>query len=139
MNKIDDLSRSVDIISHHVENLKMKISVPKVEESIKALYVSMDESKKRTAMLRSRREFLEKAFSSDCFHKSDEDLKMIGVSSIDSLFSKTKIDEKGTLEESTLARRCPDNLEGENLFCRVWRVKILLRKLIKVGLKRSKL
>ena len=28
--------------------------------------------------------------------KKDEDLKMIGVSSIDSLFSKNKIDEKGT-------------------------------------------
>ena len=66
-------------------------------------------------MLRARREFLEKAFSSDCFHKSDEDLKMIGVSSIDSLFSKIKIDNKGTAEESTLARRHPDNSEGENL------------------------
>ena len=54
-------------------------------------------------------------FSSDCFHKSDEDLKMIGVSSIDSLFSKINIDEKGTGEESTLARRHPDNSEGENL------------------------
>ena len=86
LDKIDDLSRSVDRISHDVEHLKMKIYVPKVEESIKALYVSMDESKKRTAMLRARREFLEKAFSSDCFHKNDEDLKMIGVSSIDSLF-----------------------------------------------------
>ena len=75
----------------------------------------MDESKKRTAMLRAKREFLEKAFSSDYFHKSDEDLKMIGVSSIDSLFSKIKIDEKGTEEESTLARRRPDNSEGENL------------------------
>ena len=72
--------------------------MPKVEESIKALYVSMDESKKRTAMLRARRELLEKAFSSDCFHKSDEDLKMIGVSSIDSLFSKIKIYDKGTGE-----------------------------------------
>ena len=39
---------------------------------------------------------------------------MIGVSSIDSLFSKTKIDEKGTGEDSTLVRRHPDNLEGEN-------------------------
>ena len=57
--------------------------------------------------------------------KSDDDLKMIGVSSIDSLFSKIKIDDKGTGEESTLARRHPDNLEGE--------------KLIKVGLERSKL
>ena len=61
--------------------------------------------------------------------KSDEDLKMIGVSSIDSLFSKVKIDEKGTGEESTLGRRHP-NISG---------VKILLRKLMKVGLKRSKL
>ena len=123
------MSRSIDRISHDVENLKMKFFVPKVEESIKALYVSMDESKKRTAMLRARREFLEKAFSSDCFHKSDEDLKMIGVSSIDSLFSKVKNDEKGTGEESTLE-------EGVPIFRRV---KILLRKLMIVGLERSKL
>ena len=54
------------------------------------------------------REFLEKAFSSDCFHKNDEDLKMIGVSSIDSLFSKND-------EESTLGRRRPNILEGGNL------------------------
>ena len=85
--------------------------------------------KKRTAMLRARREFLEKAFSNDCFHKSDEDLKMIGISSIDSLFSKVKTDEKGTREGSTLVRRRPI----------IQRVKILLRKLIKVGLERSKL
>ena len=89
--------------------------VPKLDESLKALYVSMDESKKITAMLRAKREFLEKVFSSDCFHKKDGDLKMIGVSSIDSLFSKINIDEKGTGEESTLARRRPDNSEGENL------------------------
>ena len=63
-----------DRIYHDVENLKMKICVPKVEESIKALYVSMDESNKRTTMLRARREFLEKVFSSDCF-QSDEILK----------------------------------------------------------------
>ena len=75
----------------------------------------MDESKKRTAMLRAKREFLEKAFSSDYYHKSDEDLKVIGVSSIDSLFSKFKIDEKGIGEESTLVRRRPYDSEGENL------------------------
>ena len=84
MNKIDDLYRSIDRIAHDVENLKMNFFVPKVDESIKALYVSMDESKKRTAMLRAKREFLEKAFFSDCFHKIVEYLKMIGVSSIDS-------------------------------------------------------
>ena len=93
----------------------MKIFVPKVDESIKALYVSMDEIKKRTAMLRARSEFLEGAFSSNCFHKNDEDLKVIGVSSIDYLFSKIKIDDKGIGEESNLAIRRPDNLEGENL------------------------
>ena len=49
------------------------------------------------------------------FAKSDEDLKMIGFYSIDSLFSKVKIDEKGTGEESALARRRPDISEGENL------------------------
>ena len=69
MNKIDDMSRSIDRISHDVENLKLKFCVPKVEESIKALYVSTDESKKRTSMLRAKREFLEKKFSSDYFCK----------------------------------------------------------------------
>ena len=86
----------------------------------------MDEIKKRTAMLRARRDFLEKAFFSDCFHKSDEDLKMIGVSPIASLFSKIKIYEKWTEEESTLARRRPHNSEGENLN----------EKIDKVGLER---
>ena len=89
----------------------------------------MDESKKRTTMLRAKRDFLEKAFSSDYYHKSDEDLKVIGVSSIGSLFSKIKIDEKGTREESSLVRRRPYDSEGENL----------VKKLIKVGLKRSRL
>ena len=129
MSKIDDLSRSVDRIAHDVENLKMKFFVPKVDESTKALYVSMDESKKRTAMLRAKREFSEKAFSSDYFRKRDEDLKMIGVSSIDSLFSKVKTDEKGTGEDSTLGRRHPNDSEGENL----------VEKIDKMGLKRSKL
>ena len=40
---------------------------------------------------------------------------MIGVSSIDALFSKVEIDEKGTGEESTLVRRRPYDSEGENL------------------------
>ena len=39
----------------------MKIFVPKVDESTKALYVSMDESEKRTAMLRAKTEFFRKS------------------------------------------------------------------------------
>ena len=53
------MSRSINRISHDVENLKLKFFVPKVEESIKALYVSMIENKRRTATLRAKREFLE--------------------------------------------------------------------------------
>ena len=72
----------------------------------------MGESKKRTVMLRAKREFLEKAFSSDFFRKSDEDLKMIGVSYIVFLFSKFNIDEKGIGEESTLGRRHSNIFRG---------------------------
>ena len=53
LSKLDDMSRSIDRIIHEVENLKTKILPPKIDinKSIKALYVSMDESKKRTAIL----------------------------------------------------------------------------------------
>jgi len=39
---------------------------------------------------------------------------MIGVFSIDSLFSNIKLDDKGIQEDSTLARRRPRSSEGEN-------------------------
>ena len=48
-------------------------------------------------------------------HSNDEESKMIGVSTIDSLFSNVKIDDQGTEEESTLVRGHPHNSEGENL------------------------
>ena len=71
--------------------------------------------RKEPLCLELKENFLEKSFSRDFFRKSDEDLKMIGVSSIDSLFSKVKNDEKGTGEESTLGIRSPNISEGENL------------------------
>ena len=40
---------------------------------------------------------------------------MIGVSPIESLFRNIKLDEKGTEDESTLARRRPNCLEGDDL------------------------
>jgi hypothetical protein len=117
MSKLDDMSRSIDRIIHDVENLKTKILTPKIDisESIKALHVFMDESRKRTAMLNAKREFLEKAIPPGFYRSNDEDIKMIGVSSIDSLFSNIKLDEKGTEDESTLVSRRSHNPEGENL------------------------
>ena len=47
------------------------------------------------------------AAKSKSLEDKNEDLKMIGVSSIDSLFSKVKIDEKWIGEELTLVRRRP--------------------------------
>ena len=69
------MSRSIDRISHDVEPLKMKKIMPKIEESIKTLYLSMDESKKRTAMLRAKREILEKCFLVIAFIKVMKILK----------------------------------------------------------------
>jgi hypothetical protein len=115
LHKIDDMSRSIDRLSHDIENLKMKAFVPRVEESIKALYVSMDESKKRTALIRSKREMLEKAFSCDFLPKKDEDLKMIGFTPIDSLFYKFEIVDKGTGHDPTSIGRCPKIFENKDL------------------------
>ena len=115
LSKLDDMSRSIDRIIHDVKNLKTIFHPRLILMNQLKIYVSMDESKKRTAMLRAKREFLERAFSTDWFHNNDEDLKMIGVSSIDSLFSNIKLNDKGMEEESTLATGRPHNSEGENL------------------------
>jgi hypothetical protein len=45
----------------------------------------------------------------------DEDIKMIGTTPIESLFSNIKFDEKGTGDESTLVRRRPNCSEGDDL------------------------
>ena len=65
--------------------------------------------------MRAKREFLEKAIPPGFYHSNDEDIKMIGVSPIESLFSNIKLDEKGTGDESTLARRRPNCSEGDDL------------------------
>jgi hypothetical protein len=65
--------------------------------------------------LRAKREFLEKAIPPGFYRNHDEDIKMIGVTPIESLFSNIKLDEKGTGDESTLARRRPNCSEGDDL------------------------
>jgi hypothetical protein len=85
-----------------------------LNESLKAIQISINESKERTARMRAKREWLEKVCSIFC-DNHDEDLKVIGVTPIESLFDNIKLYEKGTGDESTLARRRPNNLDGEDL------------------------
>ena len=98
LNRVDELARNMDRIAHDVKNVKTKILPSKhdINESIKAIYVSINETKDRTARLRAKREFLEKAIPPGFYHSNDEDIKMIGVTPIESLFSNIKLDEKGT-------------------------------------------
>ena len=47
LNKVDDMFRNMDMIAHDVETLKIKKFPPKndINESIKSIYVSINESK----------------------------------------------------------------------------------------------
>ena len=75
----------MDRVAHDVENLKTKIFPPKhdINESINAIYVSINEIKERTARLRAKREFLEKAIPPGFYCSNDEDIIMIGVTPIE--------------------------------------------------------
>ena len=70
-----------------------------------------------------------KACSCSFHENNDEDLKVIDVSPIRSLFCNMNLDNNGTGDESTLIKRCPNDSEFLDLDA----------KLVKVGLKRSKL
>ena len=52
-----------------------------------------------------------KACSSSFHDNNDEDLKVIGVSPIKSLFSNMNLDKYGTGDESTLVKMCPNDSE----------------------------
>ena len=60
---------------------------------------------------------------------NDEDLEVIDVTPIEYLFSNINLDKDGIGDESTLVKRRPNDSE----------FLILMQKLIKVGLERSKL
>ena len=131
LHKVDDLAKNMDLIALDVETLKNKTLPPKHDfnETIKSIQISINEIKERTAKLRAKREFLEKALPPGFYRNHDEDLKMIGVSPIESLFTSLNINDKGTGDESTLVEKLPF----------AWRVMILMLKLKNVGLERSKL
>ena len=71
--KIDDLARNVDRISLDVDSLKLRSIPPKhdINESIKAMRISIDECKERTAKMRAKRNLFEKACSSSFRENND--------------------------------------------------------------------
>ena len=100
--KIDDLARNVDIISLDANSLEIRSIPPKhgINESLKAMRISIDECKERTAKMRAKRDWFVKASSSSFCENNDEDLKVLGVTPIDSLFSNINLDKDGTVDES---------------------------------------
>ena len=111
--KVDDLARNVDRLSLDVDSLKHRSSPPKhdINESLKAMRISIDECKERTARMRAKKDCFMKACSSNFYENKDEDLKFIDVSPIKSLFFNMNLDNDGTRDESTLVKRCPNNLD----------------------------
>ena len=53
--KVDDLARNVDRLSLDVDSLKLRSTPPKhdINESLKAMRISIDECKERTTRLRA--------------------------------------------------------------------------------------
>ena len=86
--KIDDLARNVDRIALDVDSLKLRSIPPKpdINESLKAKRISIDECKERTARMRAKKDAFIKACSSSSYENNDEDLKVIDVFPIKSLF-----------------------------------------------------
>ena len=105
--KIDELARNVDRISLDVDFLKLRSIPPKhdINESLKAMRISIDECKERTARMRAKKDCFMKACSSSFHDNNDEDLKMIDVSPIKSLFCNINLNNGGTGDESTLVKK----------------------------------
>ena len=107
--KIDELARNVDRISLDVDSLKLRSISPKhdINESLKAMIISIDECKERTARMRAKKDAFIRACSSSSYENNDEDPKVIDVSPIRSMFCNMSLDNYGIDDESTLPRRRP--------------------------------
>ena len=79
--KIDELARNADRISLDVDSLKLRSIPPKhdINESLKAMRISIDECKQRTTRMRAQKDCFVKACSSSFHENKDEDLKFIDV------------------------------------------------------------
>ena len=119
--KVDDLARNIDRLSLNVDSLKLRSSPPKhdINESLKAMRISIDECKERTARLRAKKDCFVKACSSSFRENNDEDLKVIDVSPIRSLFCNINLNNDGTGDESTLVKRRPNDSEFLDLDAKI--------------------
>ena len=108
-SKIDDLARNVDRLSLDVDSLKLRSTSPKndINESLKAMRISIDECKERTARMRAKKDCFMKACSSNFYENKDEDLKVIDVSPIKSLFCNMNLDNDGTEYDPPLTKGVP--------------------------------
>ena len=111
--KIDELARNVDIITLDVDSLKLRSIPPKhdINESLKAMRISIDECKERTARMRAKKDAFIRACSSSSYENKDEDLKVIDVSPIKSLFCNMNLNNDGTDYDPPLPRRRSKNSE----------------------------
>ena len=90
--------------------------------------ISIDECKERTARMRAYKDAFTKACSSKSYENQDEDLKVIDVSPIKSLFCNMNLDNDGLNMIHLYLEGVP----------KIRRFQTLMLKLIKVGLKKSK-
>ena len=67
--KIDDLARNVDRIALDVDSLKLRSIPPQhdINESLKAMRISIDECKERTARILAKKDCFVKACSSSFY------------------------------------------------------------------------
>ena len=81
--------------------------------------ISIDECKERTARLRAKKDCFVKACSSNFYENKDEDLKVIDVSPIKSLFCNMNRDNDGTEYDPPLPRRRSKNSEFLDLDAKI--------------------
>jgi len=119
--KVDELARNVDRISLDVDSLKLTSIQPKhdINESLKAIRISIDECKERTARMRAKKDCFVRVCSSSFHDNNDEDLKVIDVSHIKSLFCNMNLNKSEIGEESTLVKRHSNDLEYFDLDAKI--------------------
>ena len=116
------MNLSCDLLMNGVPNMALLRSIPPnhdINESLKAMRITIDECKERTTRLRAKKDCFVKECSSSFHDNNDEDLKVIDVTLIKSLFDNMNLDKDGTGDESTLVKRRPNDLEFIDLGAKI--------------------